>query len=143
MLQLYLEDPIELSTSSDIQYAIFKAINEERQVIADEFGTQTWSEVQSILRGVSKQRLFNRVIEKLPSTLQGKAFMAAQMNRKVVDFHILYENLEKFLIQLNYFLAAQADLCHFKNVNGYSHELPQTAPTRSAFFNFLADLGES
>ena len=143
MLQLYLEDPIELSTSSDIQYAIFKAINEERQVIADEFGTQTWSEVQSILRGVSKQRLFNRVIEKFPSTLQGKAFWAAQLNRKVVDFHIVYENLEKFLIQLNYFLGAQADLRHFRNENGYSHELPQTAPSRSAFFNFLADLGEA
>ena len=143
MLQLYMENPIELSTPTNIQYAIFEALNEERQLIANELGALSWPEVQNTLRGVAKQRLFNRVIEKLPSTLQEYAFMSTQMNRKVMEFHIVYENLERFLIHLNYFLGAQADLCHFKNVNGYSHELPQTAPTRSAFFNFLADLGES
>jgi hypothetical protein len=143
MFWMHLDDPIELSNSTEIQNVITAALEEVRQQISNEFGPQTWSKVREILHGAAKQRFFYNMVEKLPSTLQGKAFWAAQLNRRVVDFHIKYENLDNFLIQLNYFLGTQADLHHFRNASGYTHKLPQVAPERSAFYNFLEDLGAS
>ena len=142
-LTIHLEDPIELSSPEEINQAVTDALEEERTVILEEFGIQAWSEVQAILHGVAKQRFFNRVITKLPSTLRGKAHWAAAIKRNIVEFHIKYGNLEKFLIQLNQFLWSQANLSNTRNINNYSYDLPQTAPGRSAFWNFLTDLGES
>jgi hypothetical protein len=140
-LTINLEDPIELSSPEEINRAITDALEEERTVILEEFGTQAWSEVQAILHGVAKQRFFNRVITKLPATLREKAYFAAGIKRNVVEFHIKYGNLENFLIQLNQFLWSQANLRHTRNTKNYSYDLPQTAPGKSAFWNFLTDLG--
>jgi hypothetical protein len=68
------------------------------------------------------------------------------MSRAVTDFHMKYENLDRFLISLNYYPGQQADLDDFKYANLYSEEfynLPQTAPERLALFNFLSDLIKS
>ena len=142
-LRIHLEDPVELSTPKEINQAITEALEEERRIILEEFNTQAWSEVQGILHGVAKQRFFDRVIAKLLTTLQGKAAWAASLKTNVREYHAKYENLEKFLIQLNQFLWSQDNLRHTSNSNNYSYDLPQTAPGRSAFYNFLTDLGES
>jgi hypothetical protein len=141
MLRIHLEDPIELSTPRDINLAVTEALEEERIAILEESGTQAWSEVRAILHGAAKQRFFNRVIAKLPSTLQGKAYRAASLKKNIREHHIIYENIESFLIQLNHFLGSQDNL-HSRNFSNYSDGLPQQAPGRSAFYNFLTDLGE-
>jgi hypothetical protein len=143
MLRIHIEDPIELSTPRKINQAISEALEEEKIVILKETGKQSWSEVREILHGVAKQRFFERVIVKLPATLQGKAFWSASLRENVRNHHIKYENLDSFLIQLNYFLGSQVDLNYRRGDNNYSYGLPQSAPGRSAFYNFLTDLGES
>jgi hypothetical protein len=100
-------------------------------------------EVWEILHGVAKQRFFDRVTERWPSTLQWYATQSDLMSRAVIDFHMKYENLDTFLISLNYYLGQQADLDNSRYTNKHSdkfHELPQTAPERSALHNFLTSL---
>jgi dsDNA-specific endonuclease/ATPase MutS2 len=139
-LRIHLEDPVELSSPREINRAITEALEEERKIILEEFTAQAWSEVQAILQGVAKQRFFDRVIAKLPSTLRGKAAWAFSLKTNIREYHAKYENLEKFLIQLNHFLGSQDNLRYFRNLNSYSYDLPQTTPGRSAFYNFLTDL---
>ena len=127
---------------ANIQIAITEAL-EEKEVIAEESQTRVWSEVLLTLKGVAKQRFFDRVINKLPSDLQALAFIAPQLNRNVRDHHIKYENLDKCLIQLNYFFGQQLDLQKYSSSNDHLFQLPQSAPDRSAFYNFLADFGEN
>ena len=143
MFVINIDDPVELMTPEGIQAAITEALEEERAVILEEHATERWSEVKAILEGEGRHHFFNRVLTKLSSTLRGKAYWAASLNLNVRNFHIKYENLDRFLIGLNYFLGQQADLRYIKNENGHTHELPQPAPERSAFFNFLTNLGEN
>ena len=83
MLRIHLEDPIELLTPRDINLAVTEALEEERIVILEESGTQASLEVRAILHGAAKQRFFDRVIAKLPSTLQGKAYWAASLKKNI------------------------------------------------------------
>ena len=143
MLTVDFDEPIELSSPKDIQSAITEALEEEREVIAEESLTRNWSRVREILHGAAKQRFFNRVTERLPSTLQWYATQSALMSREVIDFHMKYENLDRFLISLNYYLGQQADLDNSGYTNEHAdkfHELTQTAPERSALYNFLTNL---
>jgi hypothetical protein len=143
MLTMYFDNPIQLSGPKYIQSAITEALEEQKEVIAEEFRTRAWSEVQEVLHGVAKQRFFERLINRLPSTLQWKAEQSVLMSRAVTDFHMKYKNLDIFLVSLNYFLGQQADLENFRYTNRYSdkfHDLPQTAPERSALYNFMTSL---
>jgi hypothetical protein len=136
MLTVYFDEPVELT----------EALEEEREVIAEESLNRTWTEVREILHGAAKQPFFDRVTEKLPSTLQGYATQSALRSRAVSDFHMKYENLDRFLISLNYYLGQQTDLDNFRYANLYLEEffdLPQTAPERSALYNILTNLIKS
>lgn len=142
MLSICFEGPIELSSPKEIQTAITEALEEELEVIAEQSLTRNWSQVREILHGAAKQRFFKRVTLKLPSTLQWYAIQSYLMNTEVIHFHMKYENLDTFLISLNYFLCQQADLYCSIYSNAHAdqcHELPQTAPERSALFNFLTN----
>jgi hypothetical protein len=147
-LTIDIAEPIELSTPRDIKIAISEALEEERAIILQDPQNRVWSKVLEILHGEAKQRFFTRVIAKLPSTLQQKAYWAAGLKINVREYHIKFENLERFLIALNFFLGSQANAQrtpHRSNAGNYSYDLPRnvTVPRRSAFFNFLTDLGES
>jgi hypothetical protein len=144
-LTIDIEEPIELSTPRDIKKAILEALEEERAIILQNPQNRVWLKVLEILHGEAKQRFFTRVITKLPSTLRQKAYWAAGLKTNVREYHIRFENLERFLIALNFFLGSQVNSRRHKNTAGYSYDLPRnaTGPCRSAFFNFLTDLGES
>jgi poly(A) polymerase Pap1 len=144
-LTIDIAEPIELSTPRDIRIAISEALEEERAIILQDPQNRVWSKVLEILHGVAKQRFFTRVIAKLPSTLQQKAYWAAGLKTNVREYHIKFENLERFLIALNFFFGSQANSQRHKCTGSYSYNLLHnvTVPRRSTFFNFLTDLGES
>jgi hypothetical protein len=144
-LRIDIAEPIELSTPRDIKGAISEALEEERAIILQDPQNRVWSKVLEILHGEAKHRFFARVIAKLPSTLQQKAYWAAGLKINVREYHIRFENLERFPIALNFFLGSQANAQRHKGTGNYSYDLPrnETGPRRSAFFNFLTDLGGS
>jgi hypothetical protein len=73
-LTINLQHSIELSTPRNIKLAVLEALEEERAIILQEPQNREWSKVLKILHGEAKQRFFTRVISKLPSTLQQKAY---------------------------------------------------------------------
>jgi hypothetical protein len=142
-LTINLQDPIELLTPRNIKLAVSEALDEERAIILQEPQNREWSKVLEILHDEAKQIFFTRIIAKLPSTLQQKAYWAAGLKSNVREFHIRFENLERFLIALNFFLGAQQDSQRYRGSGNYSYGLPFNDTDRSAFFNFLTDLGGS
>ena len=136
--RLELTPPINLATPQEIHEAITIALEEEKIKIQQEHGVSTWTDIKLILQKQNKQAFFNRVTDKLPSTLRDKAIHAANLAGNVRSHHIKYENLDKFLISLNYFLGQQEDLQYAKTTKNYEYETQQNK--RSIFYRFLKTL---
>jgi hypothetical protein len=85
---IHVEDTVELSLPREITQANTETLEAESLEIAEESNAQTWFKIKEILQRMARERFFNRVIAKLPSTLQANAYWASALKRNIRDHHI-------------------------------------------------------